>query len=230
VHKWLIDLKDSFGLGTEIGAAARLAVNLMLGGLLSLYVRELFRRFSSTISNRDSLANIFPLLTLTTISVIFVVRSSLALSLGLVGALSIVRFRAAIKEPEELVFLFFCIAIGLAIGADHKLLALVAVFVISVFCVARPWLHGKPRQRNLLVTVSGESNPPGLRPDPDFLRVVNDLVGGCTIQRFDVDEHQMQLRAVVRPERPEQALALVEKLHEEMPGCRISYVDLETLL
>jgi hypothetical protein len=62
------------------------------------------------------------------------------------------------------------------------------------------------------------------------LTVVNDLVGGCTIQRFDIDDHEMQLRAIVRPDCPEQALALVDKLHEELPGCRISYVDLETLV
>lgn len=49
--------------------------------------------------------------------VIFVVKSSLALSLGLVGALSIVRFRTPIKGPEELVYLFLSIAIGLGFGA-----------------------------------------------------------------------------------------------------------------
>ena len=55
---------------------------------------------------------------MTTMLIITVVKSSLALSLGLVGALSIVRFRAAIKEPEELAYLFLTIAIGLALGRE----------------------------------------------------------------------------------------------------------------
>lgn len=55
------------------------------------------------------------------------VESSLALSLGLVGALSIVRFRAAIKEPEEIVYLFFCIALGLALGAEYYMLPIAGV-------------------------------------------------------------------------------------------------------
>ena len=55
---------------------------------------------------------------MTTYIVIMVVKNSLALSLGLVGALSIVRFRAAIKEPEELVYLFLIIAAGLGCGAN----------------------------------------------------------------------------------------------------------------
>ena len=56
---------------------------------------------------------------ITTTIVITIVKSSLALSLGLVGALSIVRFRAAIKEPEELVYLFLIISTGLGCGAGQ---------------------------------------------------------------------------------------------------------------
>ena len=55
---------------------------------------------------------------------ITIVKSSLALSLGLVGALSIVRFRTAIKEPEELSYAFLSIAIGLGLGADQRLTTL----------------------------------------------------------------------------------------------------------
>ena len=63
---------------------------------------------------------VLPVICLTTLLVISVVKSSLALSLGLVGALSIVRFRTPIKEPEELAYIFLAIAIGLALGADQK--------------------------------------------------------------------------------------------------------------
>ena len=57
---------------------------------------------------------------MTTLLVIAVVKSSLALSLGLVGALSIVRFRTPIKEPEELAYIFLAIALGLCLGADQS--------------------------------------------------------------------------------------------------------------
>ena len=56
-----------------------------------------------------------------------IVKSSLALSLGLVGALSIVRFRAAIKEPEELVYLFLIIAIGLGCGANQLIITVIGI-------------------------------------------------------------------------------------------------------
>ena len=72
----------------------------------------------------------FMLVTMTTTLIITVVKSSLALSLGLVGALSIIRFRAAIKEPEELSYLFLAIAIGLGFGADQRVITVVAFGII----------------------------------------------------------------------------------------------------
>ncbi len=70
------------------------------------------------------------LLALSTMLIIFIVKSSIALSLGLVGALSIVRFRAAIKEPEELTYLFLVIGIGLGMGANQPAITVVAFVLI----------------------------------------------------------------------------------------------------
>lgn len=88
--------------------------------------------FGSALSNRKRFANIFILLTVTIMLVISVVKSSLALSLGLVGALSIIRFRTAVKEPEELAFLFFTIAIGLGFGAGKITITLIAFWAICI--------------------------------------------------------------------------------------------------
>ena len=63
--------------------------------------------------------------------------------MGLVGALSIVRFRAAIKEPEELVYLFFVIAIGLANGANQFLLSTVSTIIIILFLYIRGMYRNK---------------------------------------------------------------------------------------
>ena len=74
---------------------------------------------------------------------ITVIKFSLALSLGLVGALSIVRFRAAIKEPEELVYLFFIISIGLANGANQFLLSTISTLIIIFFLFLRNFYQSK---------------------------------------------------------------------------------------
>jgi protein-S-isoprenylcysteine O-methyltransferase Ste14 len=93
-------------------------VNLLLTGVLAVIVSQIYVRYGTSLSNRRLFARNFMLISMTTMLIITIVKSSLALSLGLVGALSIVRFRAAIKEPEELAYLFICIAIGLGFGAN----------------------------------------------------------------------------------------------------------------
>jgi len=92
-------------------------------------------KYGNSLSNRKAFAKNFLVLATTTMFIIMVVKSSLALSLGLVGALSIVRFRAAIKEPEELTYLFLNIAIGLGCGANQILITILAYCSIVFFII-----------------------------------------------------------------------------------------------
>ena len=94
-------------------------LNLIVVGVLCYLIKIFYKKFSTTLSNREEFSKNFILLGIATCIVITIVKNSLALSLGLVGALSIVRFRAAIKEPEELVYLFLVIAAGLGGGAGQ---------------------------------------------------------------------------------------------------------------
>ena len=107
--------------------------NIFIGAILAFVIKFHFKKFSSTLTNKNQFSNIFPIILLTTLLVISIVKSSLALSLGLVGALSIVRFRAAIKEPEELVYLFLVIAIGIATGAGQLIPAIILTIFSSGF-------------------------------------------------------------------------------------------------
>jgi len=110
------------------------------------------------LSNKKDFSKIFIPLCLATTLIITIVKSSIALSLGLVGALSIVRFRAAIKEPEELIYLFLIIAIGLAFGSNQFLIgylltsvALSVIYVLSKIRLRQDIIS----VNNLVVVVSG---------------------------------------------------------------------------
>ena len=87
--------------------------------IMSFVIRSFYIYRSFSLTGKMHIGSILPVLSAVTFTVIVVVKSSLALSLGLVGALSIVRFRTPIKEPEELVYLFMAISIGLGYGAGH---------------------------------------------------------------------------------------------------------------
>ena len=118
--------------------------NLIAVVLLTYLIKLVYNKYSQSLSNKDYFSKNFVVLGVTTCIVITIVKSSLALSLGLVGALSIVRFRAAIKEPEELVYLFLVIATGLGIGANQVkitsigiIIALIVVIFLSFFSIKK---------------------------------------------------------------------------------------------
>ncbi len=118
-------------------------INLLVTALLAAALSLFYIRFGASVNNRKRFARNFLPLALTTMLIISIVKSSIALSLGLVGALSIVRFRSAIKDPEELTYLFFSIAIGLATGASQPLIAAVAFGAMLLVLFIQAFFSGK---------------------------------------------------------------------------------------
>lgn len=101
--------------------------------LFSLYIKSFFIKYSRTLSSKNQVAQAIPLITSITFFIIVTVKSSLALSLGLIGALSIVRFRAPIKEPEELAFIFMAVAVGIGFGSGKIFISTTILTMIIVF-------------------------------------------------------------------------------------------------
>ena len=135
----LSDLQN-FEINIDISA---LLLALMVATVCSVVIKFTYKRFAQSINNKDNFSNVFVLLAITTTIIITVVKFSLALSLGLVGALSVVRFRAAIKEPEELVYLFLIIAIGIASGAGQ----LIPAMILTIFSTSFIYLQSLFRKK-----------------------------------------------------------------------------------
>ena len=129
--------------------------NLVLTAISAYILKRIYIYFDQALSNREVFANTFVPIAMTTMIIITIVKSSLALSLGLVGALSIVRFRAAIKEPEELVYLFICIAIGLGYGANQVTITILGfLFTIISVVLIRKSAFNSDKSNVLYLTIS----------------------------------------------------------------------------
>ena len=124
-------------------------IAILISAFLAFIVKLAYIRISRTLNDREYFSDIFVPLAIITTLVITVIKFSLALSLGLVGALSIVRFRAAIKEPEELVYLFFIIGIGLANGANQFLVSIICTFFIILILFIKKYYDDKKNDQNL---------------------------------------------------------------------------------
>jgi len=220
-------LRDSF-IAPDAGSVISLTVFLAVGGVLGMYLRFLYRRTGRPTST-DSIAKVFPMLTLVTIAVITVVKSSLALSLGLVGALSIVRFRAAIKDPEELVYLFLCIGVGLSLGAEQLWPALVLVAMASLFTLVFDRVGPAARTDDGYLTIVGTASRYFSGSDPNALETTRNLWPNLTVQRCDIDGDEGQLRVQVHRLPAEGGPKLVADLMERLPECQISYVRADSI-
>lgn len=210
------------GQGVEISIWGFL-VNLALAALLSYLLGLVYVRYSTALSNRRAFAGNFMLLTTTTTLIIAIVKSSLALSLGLVGALSIVRFRAAIKEPEELTYLFFAIAIGLGLGADQRQVTLIAFAVIVAIIALKNAAWKTAGQPNLYLTISSQTAPK-LALD-DVVRVLETHCSDVDLRRFDEDGELLEASFVVNFDRFDEvgrAVSALQRLNEDV---KVSFLD-----
>ena len=124
-------------------------IAILISAFLAFIVKLAYIKISRTLNDREYFSDTFVPLAIITTLVITVIKFSLALSLGLVGALSIVRFRAAIKEPEELVYLFFIIGIGLANGANQFLVSIICTFFIILILFIKKYYDDKKNDQNL---------------------------------------------------------------------------------
>jgi uncharacterized membrane protein YhiD involved in acid resistance len=102
--------------------------------LTSFIIKFVYEKKSISISSKQQISTIIPLMSMLIFLIILIVKSSLALSLGLIGALSIVRFRTPIKEPEELIYLFFSIGIGIGYGSG-QIIVTTFIFLSIIFII-----------------------------------------------------------------------------------------------
>jgi hypothetical protein len=164
-------------------------LNLLLTALLAAVLGKVYIRFGNSLSNRRLFARNFVLLAMTVMLIITIVKSSLALSLGLVGALSIVRYRAAIKEPEELGYLFVAITLGLGMGANQTIITVIAFLIIVAVIWLRSFFRPAAESPNLHLTVSSGNGKVALED------IINTLRESCTtvsLKRFDETEHGLE--------------------------------------
>ena len=112
-----------------------MALALILAFCLGLFIFYVYKKTFSGVMYSSSFGVTLIALTMITTVVILAVTSNVVLSLGMVGALSIVRFRTAIKEPLDIAFLFWSIAVGIVLAAGMIPLAVVGSIVIGVILI-----------------------------------------------------------------------------------------------
>jgi len=199
-------------------------ISLVLSILLSFVLGKLYVKYGKSLSNRRHFANNIVLLGVTTTLVISIIKSSLALSLGLVGSLSIIRFRTAIKEPEELAFLFLTIAIGLGCGAYHWWLTTISFIIIGSLIIIRG-LKKKDENQNLYITISARENERiNLKK---ITEILNFYCNQVRLKRFDFNENDIEASFVIDIKSFDRLNNIKNKIKRLAKNATITYLDYE---
>ena len=203
---------------------AAFVANLLIAGILAYLLYLIYVRFGYTLSNRKSFGRNFILITMTTMVIITIVKSSLALSLGLVGALSIVRFRSAVKEPEELIYLFVSIAIGLGLGANQLLITVIGSLIIfSVLVIRKTFSKNHSNDMNMFITISS--------PDPDntdinkIISILEERSASLDLKRLDIKSDIIEASFLIEFENKNQLNLITQQIMGYNKKISISYIE-----
>ena len=120
-------------------------VAIALSFALSLFIVFIYRSTYAGVNYSRNFTGCLMMLSMVTTMVILVISSNMVLSLGMVGALSIVRFRTAVKEPTDTAFLFWAIATGIICGAGYVTISVLMTLLLGLLFVAVHALAGKQK-------------------------------------------------------------------------------------
>ena len=193
------DLLNQFNLDSgEKFLFVNYLINIVLCAILLYILSRIYVKFGRSLSNRYQLSKVLIIVGITTFIIISIVKSSLALSLGLVGALSIIRFRTAIKEPEELGYFFMAIAIGLGFGANQLLPTVIGAIVLFliIFLAGRGSTKSMSSQ-NLLVSKSAMQGDDRSRIQKNIMDILAHNSSRTELIRMNLNEDHLDFNFLV---------------------------------
>ena len=152
---------SQFSSFTPATVLVTLAFALITGILISLVYKITYRG----VLYSPQFSMVLIMLTLVTAPVVMAIGSSVTLSMGMVGALSIVRFRTAVKEPLDTCYMFWAITMGILLGAKQYAIALVVAVGIGGILIALSFIHFRNPNAYLLVIHYDEGAEPDIESE-----------------------------------------------------------------
>lgn len=198
--------KSSFLESVTEFSALDTVIGLIFALVVGLFIFLVYKKTFSGIMYSTGFAMSLVGLSLVTTLVIMAVTSNVVLSLGMVGALSIVRFRSAIKEPMEIVFLFWALAAGIVIGAGMIPLAVIGSVVIGVILIL--FSSSKFHKTPYILIVECDDE----KAEENALNIIGKSVDKYVVKSKSVNASGIELTAEIRVKN--EATAFVNRIND----------------
>lgn len=214
MNNMLTELFSSQTIG--VSSILTVIVSMIFALLLGVVIAWVYRRNYRGVMFSGNFCMTLVMMTLVTTPVVLCIRNSMALSMGMVGALSIVRFRTAVKEPLDTAYMFWALTTGILLGAGQFLLTFLTVALISVIMTLLTNYQIKGINSYLLVVRAGE----------EAERAVAQIIGGVRIQRLKtktVSASGVEMTYEVRLEKPDALLNRLNAVNGVQDATLVSY-------
>ena len=198
--------KSSFLESVREFSALDTLIGMLFALVIGLFIFFIYKKTFTGIMYSTGFAMSLIGLSLVTTLVIMAVTSNVVLSLGMVGALSIVRFRAAIKEPMEIVFLFWSIAVGIVIGAGMIPLAVIGSVIIGIILVI--FANKKFRNAPYILIVNCQDE----KAEENALNIIEKSVDKYVVKSKSINAAGIELTAEIRVKN--EAVNFVNRVNE----------------
>lgn len=173
--------------------------------IIAVYIFMIYRIVCRKAFYSKSFAISLVVIAMITTTIIITVQSSVVISLGMVGALSIVRFRTAIKEPMDLAFLFWAISVGIICGANLYEVAVEGSILIAIVMLV---LHFIPNIKPTLLLIVSATNP---EIEDELVKILKEHGGHYSIKSRNISSSGMNMIIELRTK---QEVELVRKVSQ----------------
>lgn len=190
--------------------------SLLLAFVVGLFIAFVYRKNYRGVMYSNNFTLTLVLMTLITCPVVMCIRESIALSMGMVGALSIVRFRTAVKDPLDTAYMFWALTMGILLGAGQFFLTALTVVGIAVLITVLVQIQSKNQGSFLLVVRMGEEAD----------RAASQIIGGIRIQKLKsktVSSNGIEATYEVRLDKPDAILNKLRSVQGVYDATLVSY-------
>ena len=200
----MINFSDIFKKGflesTEGLTLESFAMSLLAAFLCGMVIYFVYRWFYKGVIYNNNFNILLVMTTMVTCFIVIVISSNVVLSLGMVGALSIVRFRTAVKDPLDVGFLFWTVAVGITCGAGLYIISLVATFSIALIYILLIKVRSRKRVYLLICKYHGEASEAVARALKPMKKVLKNrtTIQDTTEVTYEIRFHQDQTAFVGR--------------------------------
>ncbi len=177
---------DMYNQSISLSTLMTIMVDMLLALVIGILIYEIYKRYFNGVVYSRSFAMTLIGMTVLTCMVTLAISTNIVISLGMVGALSIVRYRTAIKEPLDIMYLFWAITMGITIGASMYLLAAAGMLFMLILIAV---MHRKQEKAQAYVMIYHGSN----EAEKDVLELMKNIPHGVKSRILRGDEYEVSI-------------------------------------